>query len=120
VTLTGNTIHRVLKNVPPLACYNFDTCERTLTFSGRNVTYRPTSYIPIRTRFLLAFFLFHILRSLNVSSDSVMQTKKTIVFLVSENNSAFTGNRFLVEGDGGVMQAAFGRQERYVGDVGSQ
>jgi len=26
------------KNVPPLACYNFDTCERILIFFGRNVT----------------------------------------------------------------------------------
>jgi len=27
-----------LKNVPPLACYNFDTCEWILIFFGRNVT----------------------------------------------------------------------------------
>jgi len=27
-----------LKNVPPLACYNFDTRERILIFFGRNVT----------------------------------------------------------------------------------
>jgi len=27
-----------LKNVPPLACYNFDTHEWILTFFGRNVT----------------------------------------------------------------------------------
>jgi len=26
------------KNVPPLARYNFDTCERSLIFFGRNVT----------------------------------------------------------------------------------
>jgi len=26
------------KNVPPLDCYNFDTCERILIFFGRNVT----------------------------------------------------------------------------------
>jgi len=27
-----------LKNVPPLVCYNFDMCERILTFFGRYVT----------------------------------------------------------------------------------
>jgi len=27
-----------LKNVPPLACYNLDTCKRILTFFGRNAT----------------------------------------------------------------------------------
>ena len=33
------TIHRVSKNVPPLACYNFDTHEWILMFFfGRNVT----------------------------------------------------------------------------------
>jgi len=31
-------IHRVSKNVPPLASYNFDTCERILIFFGRHVT----------------------------------------------------------------------------------
>ena len=31
-------VHRVSKNVPPLACYNFDTHERILIFFGRNVT----------------------------------------------------------------------------------
>jgi len=31
-------IHRVSKNVPPLACYNFDTHEWILTFFGRIVT----------------------------------------------------------------------------------
>jgi len=31
-------VHRVSKNVPPLACYNFDTHEQILIFSGRNVT----------------------------------------------------------------------------------
>jgi len=31
-------IHRVSKNVPPLSCYNFDTCERILIVFGRNVT----------------------------------------------------------------------------------
>jgi len=31
-------IHRVSKNVSPLACYNFDTCEWILTFFGRNIT----------------------------------------------------------------------------------
>ena len=30
--------HRVSKNVPPLACYNFDTHEWILIFFGRNVT----------------------------------------------------------------------------------
>jgi len=28
----------VSQNAPPLACYNFDMCERILTFFGRNVT----------------------------------------------------------------------------------
>ena len=31
-------LHRVSKNVPPLACYNFDACEWILIFFGRNVT----------------------------------------------------------------------------------
>ena len=31
-------IHRVSKNVPPLACYNFDAHEWSLIFFGRNVT----------------------------------------------------------------------------------
>jgi len=31
-------IHRVSKNVPPLACYNFDAHEWILIFFGRNVT----------------------------------------------------------------------------------
>jgi len=31
-------IHRVSKNVPPLACYNFDIHEWILIFFGRNVT----------------------------------------------------------------------------------
>ena len=31
-------IHRVSKNVPPLACYNFDAHECILIFFGRNVT----------------------------------------------------------------------------------
>jgi len=31
-------MHRVSKNVPPLACYNFDTHEWILIFFGRNVT----------------------------------------------------------------------------------
>jgi len=31
-------IHRVSKNVPPLACYNFDAREWILIFFGRNVT----------------------------------------------------------------------------------
>jgi len=31
-------IHRVSKNVPPLACYNVDTRERILIFFGRNTT----------------------------------------------------------------------------------
>jgi len=31
-------LHRVSKNVPPLACYNFDTHEWILIFFGRNVT----------------------------------------------------------------------------------
>jgi len=33
----GN-VHRVSKNVPPLACYNFDAREGILIFFGRNVT----------------------------------------------------------------------------------
>jgi len=31
-------VHRVSKNVPPLACYNFDTHEWILILFGRNVT----------------------------------------------------------------------------------
>jgi len=31
-------LHHVSKNVPHLACYNFDTCEPILIFFGRNVT----------------------------------------------------------------------------------
>jgi len=31
-------VHRVSKNVPPLACYNFDAHEWILIFFGRNVT----------------------------------------------------------------------------------
>jgi len=31
-------LHRISKNVPPLACYNFDTCEWILTFFGRSAT----------------------------------------------------------------------------------
>jgi len=31
-------IHRVSKNVPPVACYNIDTHEQILIFFGRNVT----------------------------------------------------------------------------------
>ena len=31
-------VHRDSKNVPHLACSNFDTCERILIFFGRNVT----------------------------------------------------------------------------------
>jgi len=31
------------KNVPPLVCYNFDTCERILIFFGRNVTDKVSS-----------------------------------------------------------------------------
>jgi len=31
-------IHSVSKNVPPLACYNFDTREQILIFLGKNVT----------------------------------------------------------------------------------
>jgi len=31
-------IQRFSKNVQPLGCYNFDTCERILIFLGRNVT----------------------------------------------------------------------------------
>ena len=37
-TSSGGFLHRVSKNVPPLACYNFDTREWSLTFFGRNVT----------------------------------------------------------------------------------
>jgi len=33
-----NNIHRVSKNVPPLACYNIDTHEWILIFFRRNVT----------------------------------------------------------------------------------
>jgi len=32
------TVHRVSKNVSPLACYNFDAHEWILIFFGRNVT----------------------------------------------------------------------------------
>ena len=35
---TTTYIHRVSKNVPPLACYNFDTHEWMLIFFGRNIT----------------------------------------------------------------------------------
>ena len=39
LTLTRwHNIHCVSKNVPPLACYNFDTHEWILIFFGRNVT----------------------------------------------------------------------------------
>jgi len=31
-------IHRVSKNVPPVACYNFDAHEWILIFFGTNVT----------------------------------------------------------------------------------
>ena len=31
-------LHRVSKNVPPLACYNFDTHDWILILFGRNVT----------------------------------------------------------------------------------
>ena len=31
-------LHCVSKNVPPLACYNFDAHEWILIFFGRNVT----------------------------------------------------------------------------------
>jgi len=31
-------LHRVSKNVPPLACYNFDAREWILIFFGSNVT----------------------------------------------------------------------------------
>jgi len=34
----GLKLHRVSKNVPPLACYTFDAREWILTFFGRNVT----------------------------------------------------------------------------------
>jgi len=34
----SNCLHRVSKNVPPLACYNFDAREWILIFFGRNVT----------------------------------------------------------------------------------
>jgi len=33
-----HSVHRVSKNAPPLACYNFDTHEWILIFFGRNVT----------------------------------------------------------------------------------
>jgi len=32
----------VSKNVPPLACYNFDTCEQILILFGTNVTDKVT------------------------------------------------------------------------------
>ena len=35
---TSVYIHRVSRNVPRLACYNFDAHEWILTFFGRNVT----------------------------------------------------------------------------------
>jgi len=35
---TLSVLHRVSKNVPRMACYNFDTHEHILIFSGRNVT----------------------------------------------------------------------------------
>jgi len=34
----NSVIHCVSKNVPPLACYNFDAHEWSLIFFGRNVT----------------------------------------------------------------------------------
>jgi len=34
----SKNVHRVSKNVPPMACYNFDTHEWILIFFGRNVT----------------------------------------------------------------------------------
>jgi len=34
----NNKVHRASKNVPPLACYNFDAHEWILIFFGRNVT----------------------------------------------------------------------------------
>ena len=34
----ASRLHRVSKNVPPLACYNFDAHEWILIFFGRNVT----------------------------------------------------------------------------------
>jgi len=33
-------VHRVSKNDPPLACYNFDAREQILIFFGRSVTYK--------------------------------------------------------------------------------
>jgi len=39
-----------LKNVPPLACYNFDACEWILIFFGRNVTDKVGSALPGKTR----------------------------------------------------------------------
>ena len=36
--ITSTVIHRVSKNVPPLACYNFDTHECILILYGKNVT----------------------------------------------------------------------------------
>ena len=35
---TAYTLHRVSKNVPPLACCNFNTYEWILIFFGRNAT----------------------------------------------------------------------------------
>jgi len=43
VSIIKRNVHRVSKNVPPLACYNFDTCERILIFFGRNVTNKGSS-----------------------------------------------------------------------------
>jgi len=36
--LQQDEVHLVSKNIPPVACYNFDTHEQILIFFGRNVT----------------------------------------------------------------------------------
>jgi len=38
VQVNVNLLDRVSKNVPPMACYNFDTHEQSVIFFGRNVT----------------------------------------------------------------------------------
>jgi len=38
IFVTFVEVHRLSENVPPLACYNFDTHEWILIFFGGNVT----------------------------------------------------------------------------------
>jgi len=42
--LNSWNIHRVSKNVPPLACYNFDTRERSLIFLAEILSSQKTLY----------------------------------------------------------------------------